>query len=182
MFHVYERTQREGKIELVMTNETFSLAGRNTGLLHQIWLRRGKPINNGWDASADEILKVRSKEAQNGTTHCLIIDFDPWSKKRVALIELLHVYVFTWGDETTGKVWWNPLMIKLNDSLSKDPATAQETQGLKGRYEPIQANEHILEFLYLNGDRQGWIWGKAGRTNAAFLHKKARDYFRKYFD
>jgi len=34
-----------------------------------------------------------------------------------------------------------------------------------------------MELLYLNGDNQGWNWGRNGMTNAAFIHGPARTYF-----
>ena len=38
-----------------------------------------------------------------------------------------------------------------------------------------------IEFLYLRGTDGQWNWGRAGRTNAAFLHKNALEYFRRFF-
>jgi hypothetical protein len=45
----------------------------------------------------------------------------------------------------------------------------------------VSEGAEFIEFLYLNGDDNGWNGGKNGMTNAAFLERGARDYFRQFF-
>lgn len=51
------------------------------------WIKKGKPTNQGWSVTADEILREYNKDF-SGDSYALIIDFDPNSIKRIGLIEI----------------------------------------------------------------------------------------------
>ena len=84
--------QRENGI-LKNTSQSFSLAGYN--LIYQLWELKGKPTDQGWHVSADELIKKYSNEKDSHSTAALVIDFDPSSKWRIGIIELLDIYIYT---------------------------------------------------------------------------------------
>ena len=64
------------------------------------------------------------------------------------------------------------------------PATitpSQKQSILENLPDSSLSSSDFMEFLYLNGPRYGWNWGRSGMTNAVFLQGAAREYFRKFF-
>lgn len=181
-FMVYEHQ----KGRLLNRGEGFSLAGYN--LVYNAWLEKGKPTDTGWHVSADDLIRVHSKGKESYGTRRLLIDFHPNSSYRIGIIELLDLYIYTWKGSTPQSAEWSPIMLRLRDVLydegygEQHPLTAEIKAAVIQDIEvPKESNDDILEFLYLNGDKKGWNWGRNGMTNAAFLHKSAREYFRKFF-
>ena len=180
-FLVFERIGGEdGLGALRATGEHFSLAGHN--LLYEAWQNLGRPINQGWHVSADELIQLHSEGRQNYNTRRLVIDYDPRSRERVALIELLDVYAYTW-EGTPGKAAWTPLMLRLRDVCeqwySQKLTSEQKKEVMQGEWpEPEVDSDDFVEFLYL---QKSWQWGRVGSTNAAFIHAEARAYFRQFF-
>jgi hypothetical protein len=164
------------------TGTQFSLGGYN--LIYQSWLAHGSPVDNGWHATAEELIQILTEQAQNYSTRRLIIDFDPNATWRIGLIELLDVYAYTWSDGNGGPSW-TPLMLRLRDVHYEeyDPPIdqARKAEIFSDLKEPGLDSPDFVEFLYLNGPAYGWKWGKNGMTNTVFLQGAARDYFRTFF-
>jgi len=181
-FYIYKRFEDNGKEYLESTGEEFRLAGYN--LLYQLWVKNDKPIKEGWHVDAENLIKQWSNGTYDYSSHRLIIDANPKARWRVNLLELLDVYVYTDGNKDTRKAYWSPMMLKLRQAFYKtyDPEITAEQKMviIKRICEPNYTND-IMEFLYLHGDDRGWNWGLTGRTNAAFLEKKPREYFKKFF-
>jgi hypothetical protein len=181
-FLVYERAAKGEKHVLRATDQSFSLAGYN--LLYAAWERRSRPVEVGWHATSDELIRIRTKNQQSDETQRLIIDFHPSSNRRIGLIELTDVYAFTWGDGT-GEPSWTPIMLKIRDLFYEEYdqpiRQEQKTEVIAELDEPGDDAPDSVEFLYLNGPDYGWNWGRNGMTNAAFLHGAARAYFRQFF-
>ena len=159
--------------------ESFSLAGDN--LVRAAWEAQAKPLNSGWHATADDLIRIHTKGTAGGQTMALLIDFDPTAKWRIGIIELLDVYAFTFGDDA-GHTIWSPLMLRLQD-IFYDDTPGVDHQGRKDSIlselpEPTTSSDFV-EFLYLTGPT--WNWGRNGMTNAAFIQGPAREYFRKFF-
>lgn len=170
-FHVYKKDN--GK--LVNIGEEFALPT----LLHQLWEKRAKPTNQGWHVSADDLIKEETGGKESIDSRSLIIDWDPNSQKHVALIELVDIYIYTYPVLDSGEAEWSVMMLRLRDVMD-EPVYSEKAEKEKG--EKIAAfvpeyEEEIFEFLYLNG----WRWGVSGKTNAAFIHRPAREYFTPYF-
>lgn len=164
----------------------FKLAGNKAGgLIHQCWMDKGQPLNSGWAADADELIAARCGQGCSTKTHRLVIDFDPNSKKRIGLVELLEVKVFTYGIKGKPKTaGWSPMMLVLRDLYYEEfvkELSAEDKRERLGEIRPATPKDTIVEFLYLNGDAKGWNFGRNGMTNAAFLHADARAFFRQYF-
>lgn len=179
-FLFYERVVDRGSAILRPTGAHFKLSGYN--LIFRAWEKRGKPVDQGWHVSADELIAIHTGGAHDRQTHRLLIDFHPASRERVGLIELLDIYAFTYGNGLEGQATWTPMMFKLRtiyyeefDELISDDEKAQRLDNLR---EPSTGDDFI-EFLYLTGP--SWSWGRQGRCNAVFLHPPARDYFRPHF-
>ena len=153
-------------------------------MIYKAWEKHGNPINTGWHVSADELIGLHTNDRHDSTTRRLIIDFDPQATWRIGLIELLDIYAYTWGDGNGGPSW-TPLMLRLRDILYEeyDPPLDQPQKAaiLDNLPEPSPDIPDFVEFLYLNGPRYGWNWGKNGMTNAVFLQGEARGYFRRFF-
>ncbi len=181
-FLLFEKNIFDGKAIIRPTGTTFSLGGYN--LIYRSWLAHESPVDRGWHATANELIKILTDQVYNYETRRLIIDFDPKATWRIGLVELLDVYAYTWGDGSGGPSW-TPLMLRLRDVVYKEYDSpidqAQKAQVLSELGEPDFDCEDFVEFLYLNGPAYGWNWGKNGMTNAVFLQGAARDYFRDFF-
>ncbi len=180
-FLLFERAIKDGKPIIRPTGETFSLAGDN--LIYQAWEQKGKPINTGWQVTADELIRLRTGNANSYVDRRLVIDFHPTSTWRIGLKELLDIYAFTWSDENGGASW-TPLMLRMRDVFDNEdfdePITeSQKVTIMTDLPEPTDGSLESVEFLYLTG--LSWNWGKTGSTNAAFLYGAAREYFRTFF-
>ena len=68
--------QRNGG-KLINTGRSFSLAGYN--LIYRLWESRGKPTDQGWHVTADDLIREYSEGREAHKTGALIIDFDPSS-------------------------------------------------------------------------------------------------------
>jgi len=181
-FLVYKRELLGDEEILTFTDEKFSLAGYN--LIYHSWVKRGKPLNQGWHLTANDLIAEQTSGRYTSDTCRLLIDFDPNSRKRVGLIELMDIYVFCYSGTNEIEVSWTILMLRIRDVLYKEGLerlTLSEIQQLKNRIPNPNYGDPNLEFLYLNGSDKGWKWGMNGRTNAVFLDSQVRDYFRKFF-
>ncbi|MBI4474181.1 MAG: hypothetical protein HY646_16035 [Acidobacteria bacterium] len=178
-FLLYEVDPRGPTPMLLHAGQTFRLAGYN--LLYRAWQHKECPLNRGWHVSANELIALHSSGRHSYETHRLIIDFDPESKKRVGLVEILDIYAYTYESDTVaGDSAWTPLMLRLRSTFYKEydrPVTAADKERI---YYGENAGEFV-EFLYLNGADKGWNWGKNGRTNAVFIQDDARNFFRQFF-
>ncbi len=62
-----------------------------------------------------------------------------------------------------------------------EPITKEEKNKRISRITVESYGDDFVEFLYLNGDKYSWNWGRNGATNAVFIEGKAREYFKTYF-
>ena len=173
--------QKDGE-KLINRRRFFSLAGYN--LIFRLWESRGKPTDQGWHVTTDDLIKAYTEGSDSHETGALIIDFRPSSKRCIGLIELLDIYLYTYSGAKRGDAGWSPMMLRFRDILYEeyDSEFADSDKIEKMREIRIPANgDDFVEFLYLNGSDKGWNWGMNGMTNAAFIQGPARDYFRQYF-
>lgn len=177
-FMFYDR--KDGN--LIHTGKYFSLAGYN--LIYNLWEKRGKPTNQGWHMSADDLIRESTKNEGTIQTNALLIDFDQNSRIRIGIIELMDIYAYTYSGATAKEAGWTPMMIRLRDVLyeeyDKEISDKEKEGRIKSLKEPYNEDDFV-EFLYLNGSEKGWNWGRNGMTNAAFVQGPAREYFRKFF-
>jgi hypothetical protein len=179
-FLVYERTVDNGIATLKATGTTFSLAGHK--LIYKAWEAQGKPINRGWHVGIDELVKLQSDGQQSAETRRLVIDVAPTAARKIGLIELLDVYAYTFGTGDPGEAEWTPLMLRMRDVLYDERAVTPEQKArIIAEIPEPKSDEDFIEFLYLKGHAAGWTWGRNGATNAAFIQKSAREYFRRFF-
>lgn len=182
-FYIYKRTIEHGREILSKTGEHFHLAGY--GLIYNAWIKRNKPVNIGWHVNIEELVNDQSKGCDSYESLRLVIDYNPKTLSGLALIEILDVYVYTFGGSSKDKVGWSPIMIRGRDVLYEDcekDMTLQEKEKRQSRIEnPPYSQGDFVEFLYLQGSDGSWNWGPSGRTNAVFLYGGAREYFRKHF-
>ncbi len=183
-FLLYERIQCNEDTVIVSTGVNFKLAGYNA--IYDLWNERGRPINCGWTISVKDLNKYYQKKLGTECKYHFIIDFDPNSKSRIGLIEILNIYVFTVGTENGNNIAWNPLMFRMQDilyeeySINSFPLDKEKVIN-NIKYPSKNESKEFVEFLYLNGDDKYWNWGKNGMTNAVFIQGEVRSYFRKYF-
>jgi len=186
-FLLFEPALADGRRVLRCTNEAFSLAGHN--LVWRAWKERNRPVREGWHVSAEELIRIQSDGCHTRNTRRLVVDFHPRAKRRIGLIELLDVYAYTYRDEETppDEASWTVMMLRMKDlfyrTFEHDISVQEKSRLIAQVPEPPPGPEfnEFLEFLYLNGFREGWNWGNSGRTNAAFLYEDARAYFRRFF-
>ena len=167
---------------LIATGETFSLAGYN--LIYRLWEKRGKPTEQGWHVSANDLIKIHTKDKESYKTRRLLIDFHPNAKWRIGIIELLDIYVYTYPGAKRDDAGWSPMMLRFRDVMYEEfenEITKKDKEIKINKIQEPDYQEDFVEFLYLNGTDKGWNWGINGMTNAAFIQGPARDYFRQYF-
>ena len=184
-FMLFWKEKIDGKLYYENDNDHFSLAGNKNGLIHKLWIKRGKPVYQGWTVTANELLGIYAEECNypeyNSDVYALIIDFHPTSTQRIGLIEIDRIHIFTYGEEDY--VEWSPLMLELNEVYSKSGIknfSSDLKKQLINRIEVKPDRNKFVEFLYLNGDDLNWNWGKNGSTNAVFLYKDAMNFFKTF--
>lgn len=163
-----------------------SLAGYNT--IYNLWNKKEKPINTGWHANLDEIISEITNGKEDSNSRRLVIDFDPKADWRIALVEIINLYAYTYGNSSKEEVWWTPFMLELQEVWVDEELEKKLSPKEKGKLissftisnRRIDADS-IVEFIYLNGDRGGWNFGRVGGANAAFIFGDARKYFRQFF-
>ena len=113
-FLYYQRKNNK----LIKTGKSFGLAGDN--LIYQLWESRSKPTDQGWHVSADDLIRKYSNGNESYETGRLLIDFDPNSKWRIGLIELLDIYIFTYRGSKRDEASWSPMMLRLRDVMYEE--------------------------------------------------------------
>ncbi|MGD0267383.1 MAG: hypothetical protein ABSD47_20930 [Candidatus Methylomirabilota bacterium] len=178
-FLVFECVVQGGRGVLRPAGQHFQLGGYQ--LIYQAWDKRGRPTDQGWHVSADELIALHTNGKESYKTRRLVIDFDPRATWRIGLVELLHVYAYTYGGGKPGEAAWTPLMLRLRDVfyIERNITPDQKTRIIAKISEPTR-DDHFIEFLYLGG-ATGWNWGRNGSTNAVFIKPDAREYFQKFF-
>lgn len=122
-----------------------------------------------WHATDEFILYLLGVE--RSAEHRILIDLKPKHKTEVSLYRLRDVWGYSDDD-------WTPLALRLErvfmDQSQDDPPTFK-----KLFVGPLETNDFIYEFLYLNGGtkRGKWTWGLVGRVNGALLWPDALRYF-----
>lgn len=158
------------------------LAGRKA--IYNLWLKKGSPLDNGWLITQDDLLKEVTSNNEHFNDFRIIIDFYPSSKDRIELIEILEIYPYTYGN-VEGSASWSVLMLRVRDFWKTYHGKKIELSERDKLLENITCDKSyegdIFEFLYLQGEENGWVPGRVGFVNAAFIHKPARDYFKKWF-
>jgi hypothetical protein len=180
-FLIYETFSERGAVSLRPTDEIFKL----NWLLQNAWNEKGRPINRGWGASADELIRIHTGGQESYRTRRLLSDFHPSSTERIGMIELLHVFAFTWTDD--GQIpTWTPFMVKGRDVFYKSDYENLSDDDKKKvvadlpEFDP--EGQEFVEFLYSRVNRNGnWVWGRTGMANAPFLYGEARKYFHEHF-
>jgi hypothetical protein len=176
-FILFKKERVHSRIYYSITDTHYKLAGYN--LLYKLWRKRNQPVERGWSVTADDLLNEHD-EGFSTADYALVIDFDPNSKKRIALVEIEAIHVYTYGDSNS--VAWSPILLELRD-VYYDDDYAELTPDLKrdrlARFELPPRRKRMIEFLYLQG---GWNWGRNGSTNAAFILEDARRYFLDVFN
>ena len=168
--------------ELKKTSQSFSLAGYN--LIYQLWELKGKPTDQGWHVTANDLIKQHSNGKDSHSSAAMLVDFDPNSKWRIGIIELLDVYIYTYSGVTKEESGWSPMMLRFKDVMYEeydDELSDDKKNKIITLIKDPQSEEDFVEFLYLNGSDKWWNWGMNGMTNAAFIQSPAREYFRAYF-
>jgi hypothetical protein len=95
-FLVFKRVVESNTALLRPTGQHFQLGGHQ--LIYRAWDAQGRPINQGWKVSADELIRLHTGGNETYATRRLIIDYDPQASWRIGLVELLDVYAYTYGD------------------------------------------------------------------------------------
>jgi hypothetical protein len=183
-FLIYKEYLRNNQFYIIPSNQRFSLAGYNA--IYDLWNEKGNPIDIGWHISKEELSTYYQNKLQIESPLHFLIDFHPKSFERIGFIEILDIFVFTVKGNNKNEITWSPLMFRMQDIFYKEYGTTitsakKEKQISIFPYPPKNEINDFVEFLYLNGSKRGWNWGKNGMTNATFIQGKVRDYFRQYF-
>lgn len=181
-FHIFECEHSDGRDVLRLTGREFRLAGYN--LLYRAWVARGKPIDQGWRVSVDELIAILTGGEESYATRRMIIDLHPSNMNRVILVELQEIFLFNWAGPIPSSVSWTPMMLRLREVRDYWPDVPMSAEQRRKRMISLEIDAYgseFVEFLYLQGDDGGWHWGRNGSTNAALLLGQAREYFRQFF-
>lgn len=167
---------------LTATGDPFPLAGN--GPIKRLWEQRGKPLEQGWSVTADDIIGALNIPEEKRKYTRLIIDFHPGSNTRIAMVELEEVYLYTYSYEENGEMLpeWTPMLNRYRSVYYKEfdrPLSDGEREDRKQKFDIVSDSKPLFSFRYLKG--KNWLYGKPGATNAAFIYGEALDYFRRYF-
>ena len=189
-FYLYKREEREegDKIkEWFQQVRNVKLAGYNT--IYKLWEQKGKPLDQGWHITRNDIATILTEGNGNHNSHRLIIDFypNPKSKQDIALIEVLDIYAYTYKNQI-GKASWTVLMLRLRRVREEEFKETEITKKLEDEKKEFSIDKReddsgldVFEFIYLLGEKEGFTAGQVGRFNAAFIDKDARRYFKNFF-
>jgi len=170
-FYLYSKNKEDN---LYINEGKVSLAGYN--ILYNLWIEKGKPLNCGWHISQDDIINILFNEQKKDKDYKIIIDLAPVRKDEIILLEIIDIYLYTYGEN--GEAYWSPLMLKLKNCYYQWNFGERDISKIELNYD----DEEIYEFLYLGGDDRSWNWSRVGGVNGALLHKPAREYFKQYFN
>jgi hypothetical protein len=183
-FYIYERREDKAHEHFKQAQEV-PLAGHN--VIYQLWGQNGKPLDKGWHISIHDLLRIIAGGTGTSDSLRLLIDSDPKAKRRIAIAEILDIYVYTYGN-SVDKAIWSALMLRLREVCYEDLDRDENPEEIaKMKYEfsidkrMDDPDKDIYEFLYLHGDDRSWVWGRVGQVNAVFIYKDARDYFKELF-
>jgi len=178
-FLLYKKEVRDGKMFYINEHRNYQLAGYQ--LIYKLWVKKGKPSNVGWTITASELLYELNIEYSD-KSHSLVIDFFPYSKEAIGLIEIEKIHLFT---NVYDSVSWTPIMFELKDvhydEEFEEELTPESKRRMIEEIEVLPVRNSNVEFLYLKGDSGSWNWGRNGSTNAAFIGGEARKYFKNFF-
>ena len=178
--YLYKHIQ-EGENTRYELIDGISLAGYN--VIYNQWREKGEPRNEGWQIDSNDLVGEMQDKVPPGYHPAILIDYDPSAKEEAVLLQVNDIYAYTYACKDTGKVWWTPIMLRLQKVFGRnlpegfDP---EQRKDLISRFD-AEYQEEVIEFLYLQGEKKGWIWGRVGRVNAALIPPEAREYFRRYF-
>lgn len=173
----YERFQENGET-LVRPAGKIMLGGRRR--IFDAWRNQGRPLDRGWHVSARELIEITGDDPAQVL---LVIDWNPSSETYIGLAVLLDVYAYTWAYGGRVPVW-TPVMFRMRNLFRQEIENREQKTQLvnAGLPEPDPEAPDFASFLYLAGERDGWVWRRGRGTNAAaFLEDDAREYFRKFF-
>ena len=89
------------------------LAGFNA--IFNLWEKKGKPLNRGWRIAKEELIAYALGNEEELNMYSVIIDVTPSRKTEVNLLELLDIYVYTYGDKKGEKAQWSNLMLRTRE-------------------------------------------------------------------
>jgi hypothetical protein len=113
-FLVYETVRKQNQIRLRPTRQTADETYSLPRLVQRAW-NKAKPANCGWEVSADELIRIHTDETQTYETRRLLSNFVPSSAKDIGIVEVLHIYAFTYV--TDDRPEWAPFMLKGRDTF-----------------------------------------------------------------
>jgi hypothetical protein len=179
--YLYQQINTDGKIIFKQVGTT-PLAGHN--IIYNQWKKKGEPKNEGWHISFTDIESELIDKISPCNRPALLIDYDPGGEEEVVLLQVIDIYPYTYADRETGLIWWSPMMLKMKKVYYHKltgPINPDQRQNLIITFDLHDHNEEFVEFLYVQGEKGGWSWGKTGRVNAALIPPEARKHFQKYF-
>ena len=150
------------------TGQHLRLAGKNGPLFNKF---RDLPPDDvrysGWHLSELQILK--SLRVPSPENHRFVVDLKPAAQDQVSFYRLHDV----WGWRSTN---WCPLALRLTALYSDHPV--EDVAAFKQSFPaPVHEGVPIHEFLYLQGSRGRWTWGRTGGVNGPLLWPEPMEFF-----
>jgi hypothetical protein len=141
----------------IVSKRQLQLAGNN--FIYKTWLSLGSP-SQGWVAQNAFI----TKELKNNitTTNDLRILISTTN------YDFFVDEIWGWTYKDNNVVQWTPLLLVGTEVVIKEE---------KNNYE-LQKN-HLYQFMYLQGETGGWIFGAGGPNTSPLLFDDTFDWFRR---
>lgn len=143
----------ETSSNIILERHPVSLAGYN--FIYSIWKNLGKPLD-GWVAQKYFIKKELKHQFNSNNDLNILI---PTTNYQFYLEEL---WGWTYGSDA--KVDWSPLLF-----------VGREIRQIEDRIESTE--DYLYQFMYLQGDDAGWIFGAGGPNTSPLLSKQSFDWF-----
>jgi len=149
-FEIYEMAGSS-----VMARHPLKLAGYN--FIYNTWQNLGAP-SNGWVAQNAFINKELQTIVKTGNELKILISTMNY--------EFFVEEIWGWTYKDHSSVQWTPLLFVGNEvAQDKDTVEMQEN--------------HLYQFMYLQGDNEGWIFGAGGPNTSPLLFDETFDWFRR---
>ncbi|MBN1472895.1 MAG: hypothetical protein JW925_14065 [Syntrophaceae bacterium] len=175
--YLYQKLNESGETKYLMKKK-IPIAGYN--VIHHYWIERSRPLNKGWEITADEVIRYVTKNDGNIMNYSIVIDSAPSLKDIIDLKEVHDIHLYTYKNEKENKADWSVLCLRVHDIYYQKNVSEVDINCNKNEFQPDkQKNGLIYSFLYLHGDRRSWNWGRLGQMNGAWIYPEARQYFLK---
>lgn len=177
-FYLYKREKRN-RIECFKQQRRIKVAEKT--LLYKCWNSKGRPLGTHWQIDREDLIR-EATDGGDSKAYRIYFYYNPnaENKSGLFLLEPMKIYAYTY--KKNGEARWTILLLKLRElrnQASQRILTKAERDKLVRFFCSVKY-KNVSEFLYLQGDKGNWNWGRVGSVNAALIYPDVKAKFKKY--